>query len=748
MDRQNLKNELAAFLGRFSQAYGPGVTATAAWDTALKACGCAEAASSLREVGRAWIEGGRLADAFRKQELASDTVATALYIGEEVGALQKIAEQTGKGLADGLVPVQKLTKADLPEQAEQLRQFLAALTFLVYVGCPLVRALRAIQTDLGDCEITEAIGIVGSEIEGGSSLSEAMKVKAPEGTFPPIVCTMVRAGEAGGVLDVILQRLVKGIEKGVLGLERPGRAEFTAETAEAERARVWYLLGMLISSGVPVLEAFELVRDDTLDPALQDWLASTKDTLRSGGVIAECMRGSEFQFQDFEIEAIERGEELGDLDTMLFELADQLSGADSVGREELVGVPAGGDAGSELVVALEEAFVADPGDARDEAPVVKLVNLVLQQAIKDNATDVHFEVYDDRFVIRYRVDGTLYEMMPPPKHLALAILSRLKIMAGLDIAERRLPQDGRIELNVSDERIDLRVSTLPTVTGEHCTLRILRPERALLGLEHVGLCRADLVTMRSWAQATKGVFVFSGPVGSGKTTTLYSVLHEINRPSQRIITVEDPVEYRLSGISQIEVRRRIGLDMPRTIVSALRQQPDVLVLARGVEPEALGMVCRTALDGRLVFVEMDAAGAASAIVRMLDMGCDAALLSGALAGVCSQRLVRKLCACRREADVWELDERERQAVKGRDPKRYFLPNGCDECHKLGFKGRTGIYELLTVTDELRAAVRKGASPKRLGKVVGKQRFTSMREDGLAKAAEGETSVAEVLRVTG
>lgn len=747
MDRENLKNELAAFLGRFSRAYEPGVTATAAWDTALKGCGCAEVASSLREVGRAWAEGGRLADAFRKPELTSETVATALYIGEEVGALKKIAEQTGHALADGLVPVQKLTKADLPEHSGQLRQFLAALTFLVDVGCPLLTGLRAVQADLDDCEITEAIGIVASEIQGGSTLSEAMEVKAPAGAFPPVVYTMVRAGEAGGVLDVILQRLVKGMDKGVLGLARPDPAELTEGAAQAERARIWYLMGSLISSGVPILEAFELLRDDTIDPALQGWLGTTKDALRGGSVIAECMRDSEFQFQESEIEAINRGEETGDLPRMLFELADQLSGGCPGDTEELVGVPAGG-AGSEVKVAPETSGDEEPGSGRQEAPVVKLVNLVLQQAIKDNATDVHFETYEDRFVIRYRVDGTLYEMQPPPRHLALAILSRLKIMGGLDIAERRLPQDGRIELNISGERIDLRVSTLPTVTGEHCTLRILRPEKALLGLEHLGLSAADLATMRSWGQTPNGLFVLSGPVGSGKTTTLLSVLHEINRPSQRIITVEDPVEYRLSGISQIEVKRRIGLDMPRAIVSALRQEPDVLALARVEQPEALGLACRAAMDGRLVFAEINAADAVSAILRMLDMGCEAALLSGALAGVCSQRLVRKLCACRREVGVVELDEREREAVKGRSAKRYFVPNGCEECHKLGFKGRTGIYELLTVTDELRAAVRKGASPKRLGKVVGKQHFTSMRDDGLAKAATGETSVAEILRVTG
>ena len=750
MEDSELRDLLSSFWTRFGEAYRGNTPATQAWESAIVGLLSEELTSALLEAGRAWEHGETLHEALSQQDhLISPTIAYLADVGEQVGELAKMATRIGEGIGNGALPVRPHTQESRPSSDDQQLHFLRELAFLVDAGAPLVRCLRLIRGDLGNCEITSVIDGLVQDIEGGSCLSETMKARGSD-TFGPIVVNMVRAGEAGGVLDVILQRLVESAEKGTLDLSHSDVLDPSGTTEEqviAERARLWKLMSLLISSGVPILETFGMLSDCVRLQSLKEWLEDVRETVRNGGCIAESMGRRPAEFSPFEIGTVNRGETEGNLDRLLDRLGENLAGMspdqladDQRSREEEswnTAVPFNAKLGDEETERLA-----------DKAPVVTLLNLILLQAIKDNATDIHLQPYDDKFVVRYRVDGKLYEMMPPPKHLALALLSRIKIMAKLDIAERRLPQDGRIELNVSGERIDLRVSTAPTVTGEHCVIRILRREQALIKLDRLGISDEHLNTLRSWSHSPSGVVIVSGPAGSGKTTVLYSCVNEINRPDRCIVSVEDPVEYRISGIAQIETRPRIGLDMPRSIRTALRQGPDVLMLALIEKGEVVTAACEAALQGHLVLSGMTANDAILAVGQMVELSGDPMQVAGALRGVSCQRLVRKLCDCKREVDVGELSEADKEAVADLGKEKFFVPQGCEKCHKVGYKGRTGIFQFLEMTSKLREGIADRVSHGALREIAEREGFESIRADGLARAAAGDTSVEEVLRVTG
>ena len=750
MEDSELRDMLSSFWTRFGETYRGNTPATEAWESAVTGILSEELTSALLEAGRAWERGETLQEALGRQgRVISPTIAYIADVGEQVRELAKMATRIGEGIAGGALPVRPHTQESLPTSAEQQLHFLRELSLLVDAGAPLVRCLRLIRGDLGDCELTSIIDGLVQDIEGGSSLSETMKARGGE-TFGPVVINMVRAGEAGGVLDVILQRLVDAAEGGTLELSYSGvldTSETTDEQVIAERGRMWKLMGLLLSSGVPILEAFDMISDCVRLQSLREWLRAAGETLRNGGCIADSMGARGAEFSPFEVEMVTRGETEGTLDSLLNGLGDRLPecSAGQLANFELSRENAGKTAESS-----PNAEIGDEEAERlaDKAPVVKLLNLILLQAIKDNATDLHFQPYEDKFVVRYRVDGKLYEMMPPPKHLALAILSRIKVMGRLDIAERRLPQDGRIELNVSGEKIDLRVSTVPTVTGEHCVVRILRKEQALITIDRLGVSEEHGVLLRSWAQSPNGVVVVSGPAGSGKTTVLYSLVNEINRPDRCIVSVEDPVEYQISGIAQIETKPRIGFDMPRAVRAALRQSPDVLMLTLIDRAEVATAACEAALQGHLVLSAMTANDAILAIGQMVELSGDPMQVAGALRGVSCQRLVRRLCECKREIGVGELSETEREAVTDLGKEKFCIPQGCEKCHNIGYKGRTGVFQFLEMTSKLREGIAERVSHGALREIAESEGFRSIRADGLARAAAGDTSVEEVLRVTG
>jgi type IV pilus assembly protein PilB len=388
-------------------------------------------------------------------------------------------------------------------------------------------------------------------------------------------------------------------------------------------------------------------------------------------------------------------------------------------------------------------------EAADSNPVRKLINLVLLQAIKDKASDIHFEPFEDEFKMRYRIDGVLYEMMPPPAHIAPAISSRIKVMANLDIAERRVPQDGRIELNVNNLPIDLRVSVLPTMFGESVVMRVLDRSIVSLDLEKLGMRDDDLGVLRQLINKPNGIVVVTGPTGSGKTTTLYSALAELNDPSSKIITAEDPVEYDIDGIIQCQIKPDIELTFARILRSMLRQDPDTILVGEIRDKETAEIAVQASLTGHLVFSTLHTNDAPSAIARLLDLGLEPFLVTATLEGIVAQRLVRRLCAsCRTEytpsvEQLMELELRP-EDVQGRS---FWYGKGCDACNNTGYKGRQGLYEIMLLDDEMRDAIIKHASTQVLRVEAKKRGMRTLRQSGLMAIYDGVTTIEEVVRET-
>ena len=393
--------------------------------------------------------------------------------------------------------------------------------------------------------------------------------------------------------------------------------------------------------------------------------------------------------------------------------------------------------------------VATLQELAHQVPVVKLLNLVLIQAIKDKASDLHFEPFEDQFKIRYRVDGMLYEMIPPPRHLALAVTSRIKVMAGMDIAERRLAQDGRIELNMGGREVDLRISTLPTLYGESVVIRILDRGSVMLSLDQVGFLEEDLKLLRDLIKKPNGIILVTGPTGCGKTTTLYSALKEINSPEDKIITTEDPVEYNLAGIIQVQIRPHIGLTFSKCLRSILRQDPDKILVGEIRDLETAEMSIQASLTGHLVLSTLHTNDAASTIVRLIDMDIEPFLITSTLEAIIAQRLVRKICSsCKEE---YSPDEEELfliglkpDDVKG---KKFYRGKGCEVCNGIGYKGRTGILEILVISDEIRTLIVNKATAGDIRSKSREKGMSMLREDGLKKIWMGITTIEEVARET-
>jgi type IV pilus assembly protein PilB len=383
------------------------------------------------------------------------------------------------------------------------------------------------------------------------------------------------------------------------------------------------------------------------------------------------------------------------------------------------------------------------------APVRKLLNLVLLQAIKDRASDIHFEPFEDEFKIRYRVDGVLYEMVPPPKHLSLAITSRIKVMSRLDIAERRMPQDGRVELNISGNPVDLRVSCLPTMFGESVVLRVLDRSVVSLDIEKLGLRPDDLEVVRGLMDKPHGIILVTGPTGSGKTTTLYAALNELNSINDKIITVEDPVEYDIEGIMQVQVNADIGVTFASCLRAILRQDPDIILVGEIRDMETGQISIQASLTGHLVFSTLHTNDAASSITRLVDMGLEPFLITATVEGVVAQRLVRRICSnCIEEYEptvdsLMELGLRP-EDVKG---KKFHRGRGCDICNNTGYRGRCGIFEMLILNDEVREMVIAGASTQEIRAASRKYGSRSLRESGLLAIYDGLTTIEEVVRET-
>ena len=385
----------------------------------------------------------------------------------------------------------------------------------------------------------------------------------------------------------------------------------------------------------------------------------------------------------------------------------------------------------------------------ESAPVRKLLNMVLLMAIRDRASDIHFEPFENEFKIRVRADGALYEMVPPPKHLALALTTRIKVMANLDIAERRLPQDGRIELSVGGHPVDLRVSILPTMFGESAVLRILDRSVILLDLDNVGMDPGILLEFRKLIRIPNGIILVTGPTGSGKTTTLYAALNELNVIEEKLMTTEDPVEYDIDGIIQIPVDSSIGNTFARCLRSILRQDPDKILVGEIRDLETAEIAVQSSLTGHLVFSTLHTNDAPSTVTRLRDMGIPPFLLTATLEAVLGQRLVRRICSdCKEET----MPSQEQLVALDLGPdeilgKKFYHGRGCNTCNGSGLKGRTAIHELLMMNDRLRDIINEGASTEKIRDVALQSGLRPLRESGLTKIFSGMTTIDEVIRET-
>lgn len=517
-------------------------------------------------------------------------------------------------------------------------------------------------------------------------------------------------------LDDILQVMANALGTEVISLKDREIPQDVLKLIPAKVAQMYKCLPVAVHDGM-----LQIALADPLDPAKADEINFT--TKRDVQIVvadpAEIQRAIERFY------GVEESESFSEI---LKELGD-----DKLAREV---TEAGDDAKAAEALA-------------NEVPIVKFVNLVLQQAVIDRASDIHFEPFETEFRIRYRVDGALYEMAPPPKHLALPVASRIKIMANLNISETRLPQDGRINLTINNRQIDLRVSTLPTAFGESIVLRVLDRSSVNLEVEALGFPKYVYDFVTEVIQRPNGIFVVTGPTGCGKTTTLYSCLRRVNTIDSKLLTAEDPVEFDIEGIMQVAVNEAQGLTFAKSLKSFLRQDPDIIMVGEMRDLETAQISIQASLTGHLVLSTLHTNDSPGAVTRLVDMGVEPFLISSTLMAVLGQRLVRTSCTnCRTPFEPTE----QQLELLGLSPhdlgdKVFYYGRGCSTCNDTGYKGRKGIYELLVVSDAIRNLINERAPTVVLRQKAVELGMVTLREDGLRSIFEGDTTIEEVVKYT-
>ena len=517
-------------------------------------------------------------------------------------------------------------------------------------------------------------------------------------------------------LDTILQIMATHLDTEVVSLRDREIPQELLNTIPANTARMYHC--------IPVA-----LLDSTLDVAFSDPLNPAHiDEL--GFIVKKNIRLVVANPADIE-KLIERnyGEDSGSVSDILKEI-----GADAeIAREA-------------QAATADAAVMADLADA---APIVRFVNLVLFQAVQDRASDIHFEPFENEFKIRYRVDGALYEMSPPPKHLALPVISRIKVMSGLNISERRLPQDGRITFPMGNRMIDMRVSTLPTQFGESVVLRVLDRAAVNLEIESLGFPKYLYDYVTEVIQRPNGIFIVTGPTGCGKTTTLYSCLRRVNVIDSKLLTAEDPVEYDIEGIMQVAINEAVGLTFSKSLRSFLRQDPDIIMVGEMRDLETAQISIQASLTGHLVLSTLHTNDSSGAVTRMIDMGVEPFLISSTLMAVLGQRLVRTTCkVCRTPFEPTE----SQLSLLNLSPhdlgdKVFYYGRGCSDCNDTGYKGRKGIFELLIINDAIRALINERAPTVVVRQKAVELGMVTLREDGLRNIFEGDTTIEEVVKYT-
>jgi type IV pilus assembly protein PilB len=521
-------------------------------------------------------------------------------------------------------------------------------------------------------------------------------------------------------LDAILQVIASYLGAEVVSVSDHDFPQSLLQTIPANTARMYRCLPVDQSNST-LKVAFE----DPLNPARIDELGFTINK-EIQPVVADPVEVGKL---------VDKYYGLDDTSESVSEILKQLSSDVDIAREV------------EQVAASEDASVM--ADLADAAPIVRFVNLVLYQAVQDRASDIHFEPFEDEFKIRYRVDGALYEMSPPPKHLALPVVSRIKVMANLNISERRLPQDGRINFPVGNRSIDMRVSTLPTQFGESVVLRVLDRSAVNLEIETLGFPKYVYEYVTTAIQRPNGIFIVTGPTGCGKTTTLYSCLRRVNTMDSKLLTAEDPVEYDIEGIMQVAINEAVGLTFSKALRSFLRQDPDIIMVGEMRDLETAQISIQASLTGHLVLSTLHTNDAPGAITRMVDMGVEPFLISSTLMAVLGQRLVRTICKdCRTPFEPTE----NQLSLLNLSPhdlgdKVFYYGRGCSNCNDTGYKGRKGIFELLVVNDAIRALINERAPTIVLRQKAVELGMVTLREDGLRSIFEGDTTIEEVVKYT-
>ncbi len=432
-----------------------------------------------------------------------------------------------------------------------------------------------------------------------------------------------------------------------------------------------------------------------------------------------------------------------DLDAVLVTIKQEQADTTQMGVDEIIGDIEEDDV--EVHESQEEEL--DLEKAAGESPVIRFVNYLISNAVKEGASDIHIEPQEKRLQVRYRIDGVLFDMMSPPPSMHAPVISRLKIMANLDIAERRLPQDGRIRASVHGRKFDLRVSTLPTAQGEKAVLRILDTRSIQVTLDQLGMAEDALLMWKNQIRQPHGILLVTGPTGSGKTTTLYSSLGQMDRSKQNISTVEDPVEYHLNGINQTQVQDKIGMTFPLALRALLRQDPDVIMVGEIRDTETAKTAIQASLTGHLVLSTLHTNDAPSSVTRLINIGVEPYLIGSAVNACLAQRLVRKVCDTCKVQEPPEDAIAEHLAMHGVAPDQVWVGKGCDKCRNTGYAGRLGLYELLILDDTLRDTIAGNPSVTEFRRTCVERGMSTLRQDGFAKVAKGQTTVDEVLRVT-
>ena len=502
---------------------------------------------------------------------------------------------------------------------------------------------------------------------------------------------------------------------------------------------------------IQFLKKYNIVPLERVQKAEKNRTDNKKDTLSSGTVISECIIAvnDPIVFQPIDdILKIIRPENYKIVLSTKAAILSAINISYDLARDSAEKLVQNLEENDEFVIS-EFEDTADLLDDTSDAPIIKLVNHILSQSIKARASDIHIESYQDSFKIRYRVDGILYDFLTPPKWIQPALISRIKVMAKMNIAEKRLPQDGRLDIKIGEQEIDVRVSTIPVTFGERVVLRLLNKSGSLLTLEDIGLSSDRLNLLKKIVASPNGILLVTGPTGSGKTTSLYAVLTSINSSDINIITIEDPVEYQIKGISQIQVNPKIDLTFANGLRSIVRQDPDVILIGEIRDMETAGIAVQSALTGHLVLSTLHTNDAASAITRLVDMGVEPFLISSSVIAVIAQRLIRVLCSNCKEAYVPDDIILKNIGITDDQIKDHtiYRAKGCGECFNTGYRGRLGIFEIMIMEGDLKSLILKTYDANLIKEAALKQNMITLREDGIQKVLNGVSTIEEILRVT-